>query len=160
MKYVIVVLLAISVLLTPKDSVSNTDTTPYFILTAAHRFDVDPDLMLAICRVESKCRQSAFNYDDGNRKDKLGHKIVSSHGLFQMQLGTARHLGFKGSRKDLMRPDVNTYYAAKLLRHLDNRYGDMIKVISAYNAGHYTKHNKMYVHKVMKWYINYKMSRQ
>lgn len=139
---------------------AHTDTIPFYMYSAATTFHVDVALLYAICAQESKCKATALNKNDGNLAQKAAGKVVHSLGMYQIQLGTARALGFKGKYKDLMKPEVNTYYAAKLLAHLYDKYHDTVKVISAYNAGHYTKHNVNYVHQVVKNYIRYKIDKR
>lgn len=151
---------------TPGDS--STDTIPYYMFEASNTFKVDIGLLYAFCRVESLCKSKAYNKDDGNKQDKAKGLKIASHGLFQLQLGTAKALGFKGKRKDLMKPEINTYYAAKYIRHLIDKYTDIDKVIAAYNAGegkvdnwmkqpHPRIHNVKYVHKVLKRYVEFQM---
>ncbi len=139
-----------------KTAVSNTDTIPYYFLEASQKFSVDVNLLYAFCTVESNCRAKAINKDDAIASKRLEGVVEHSHGLFQIKLATARGLGFKGKIRDLMNPAVNTYYAAKLIRELSDRYGTMNRVISAYNAGHPIRSNIKYVNKVLRYYNKYK----
>lgn len=157
MRYLIFILTIGLIILAPKTGDSSTETIPYYMFRASQQFDVEVPLLYAFCHVESRCKQNALNKDDGRRESRAKGVKTHSHGLFQIQLPTARGLGFKGAKKDLMKPDVNTWYAAKLIRQLMDKYEDLPKVISAYNAGHPSRHNKKYVHLVMKAYINYQL---
>lgn len=176
MKYLIIVLLAISVTLKIAHSERETSSRiPFYILNAANAYQIDVNLMYAICQVESKCRARAMNKDDGTPEQKAAGIKVRSYGLFQLQIDTVKALGFidkeyttvikkrgkhtkvvkvtTDNSKDLLQPDINSIYAAKLLHKLYRKYHDTAKVISAYNAGHYTKANSDYVLKVMTAYV-------
>lgn len=130
---------------------------PHYIQEAAKEFDIDVALLYAICSVESKCRSTAVNHDDGTKSQKTQGVVSKSFGMFQIKVSTAKGLGFKSNHRDLMRPDINTWYAAKLLRHLYDRYGETPKVISAYNAGRYITSNKAYVNEVLTNYAKFKI---
>jgi soluble lytic murein transglycosylase-like protein len=124
----------------------------YYIHDAAEHFNLDSELLFAICQVESKCSPRLVNRNDGTKAQKaLGIRSKSS-GMFQIKLATARSLGFSGPDKDLLLPHVNTFYAAKLIRRLFDKYDDIFKVISSYNAGHPITGNKAYVNRVMRYY--------
>lgn len=132
---------------------------PHYIQTAARAFDIDPALMYAICKVESRCT-SVTNKNDGTSAQKREGVRSPSHGLFQIKLATARSLGFNGKVAALLQPGVNSYYAAKLLSHIYARQKTAVRVLSVYNAGHYTKSNNKYVLKVIKEYVGIKLDRR
>lgn len=166
----------------PKPVESNTSMIPFYIYNAASKFDLDVALLFSVCKIESNCRTKAINHNDGTKADKKAGVVKKSYGLFQIQVPTARALGFvdkelvttkflkKGkviTRKkivyhtdDLLKPEVNAWYAAKLLRHLYDKYDDTLKVLSAYNAGRPTKHNKEYVNKILRQYAKYKIDKK
>ena len=111
-------------------------------------YNLPPGLNSAVCWVESSHRVNVVHRDDG------GHNSV---GICQIQLPTARFLGFKGSEADLYQTDTNLRLSSAYLRYQLLRYrGDVGKAISAYNMGHYKLNaqgivaNKSYVDKVMK----------
>lgn len=155
---------------------------PYYMYNAANTFNIDVALLYALCKVESNCTARAMNKFDSNQDQRSKGIIDKSYGLFQIKVATAKGLGFidretitvtiKKHNKivtlkkqishveDLLKPDINTWYAAKLLRHLYNKYGDTNKVISAYNAGRYITANKGYVCKVLSKYAVYKIDRR
>lgn len=139
---------------------TSTDTVPYYMLEASSTFKVDVALMYAICGVESSCRSKAFNPNDGTIKEKKQGMTARSYGMFQIRLSTARSLGFNKNPKELFKADVNAYYAAKLLRHLYNKYDDTVKVVSAYNAGKYVTFNEKYVNNVLRNYVRYKIDKR
>lgn len=160
MKYVSVTIICLYTLFGNALTVDGSTTAvPYYIKVAAKEFNLDVALLYAICTKESKCRINAINLDDARKALKLQGKKEASTGLFQIKLNTAKMLGFKGTVKDLMKPKVNTWYAAKYLRHLYNRYGSTTKAISAYNAGRFINANKKYVDDVLKNYAYYKLDR-
>lgn len=116
-------------------------------LSVSTTFSLPPGLLSALCFVESNHKVHAVNYDDGGS---------DSIGVCQIKLHTARLVGFKGTEKQLRRPEVNAYYAGAYLRYQLDRYdGDIRKAVAAYNAGtHRENHrgqtlNRRYVSKVL-----------
>lgn len=90
-------------------------------------FNLPPNLLESICYIESHHNPAAIHHDDGNG-DSLG--------ICQIKLNTSRMMGFKGTVKQLMIPEVNIYYAAAYLKHQIDRYhGDVKKSLVAYNMG-------------------------
>ena len=96
-----------------------------FILYSA-QFNLPDGLLSSLCYVESGHNIEAVHLADGN-----GNSI----GACQIKLKTARFMGFRGTEKQLMRPDVNIYYAAWYLRYQINRYRSVRKGVIAYNIG-------------------------
>ena len=161
---------------------SDTNVTPFYIFNAASNFGIDQTLMYAICTVESRCRSRVINHDDARKAEKDRGIVKKSFGLFQLQIDTAKFLGFKRYTEvsvvvtkrhktkivikkidhilDLLKPEINAWYAAKLLNHLYKRYHNTPKVISAFNAGHAITSNKDYVLKVLKAYSRLKIDHQ
>lgn len=124
-------------------------------LAATIKYGLPPGLLASICFVESGYKITAIHYDDGNQ---------NSVGVCQLHLSTARMMGFKGTEKQLMRPQTNIKYAAAYLQHQLKRYhGDVNKSIISYNRGSaknltYTPYgDKIYkrwgVHEVQMWGI-------
>lgn len=145
---------------TSKPADSDTSTIPYYIYEAAEKYNIDMHLMYAICKVESNCKSKAFNKNDGNSAQKSRGLKSPSYGLFQIKTLTAKGLGYKGTAKELLKPEINALYAAKLLNHLYKRYNNTTMVISAYNAGKYTKMNRSYVNKVLMQYALIKLNKR
>jgi soluble lytic murein transglycosylase-like protein len=117
-------------------------------MLAGQQFGLPVNLLESVCFVESSWRPNVIHKDDGN---------ADSLGLCQIQEATARYMGFKGKKKDLMLPGVNAMYAAAYLNYQYQRYNkDPIKAIAAYNAGKYRVNakgqvmNRKYVGKVLK----------
>ncbi len=158
MKKIILIFVLSTLFLVEIQPISQAGEVPYFMYNAANAHKVDLALLYAICTLESKCRPEALNKDDATAsKKKLGIKR-RSYGMFQMQLATARSLGFKGKPSELMNPETNTWYAAKYLNTLYSRYkNDTIKVISAYNAGKYVTSNHNYVEHILVNFIRFKL---
>lgn len=104
----------------------------YIILTvlfssATAKFHLPSGLLESLCMVESNHNIAAVHKDDGD---------ADSLGICQIKLATARELGFKGTAKQLMKPDININYAAKYLDFQRRRYhGSITKAIIAYNKG-------------------------
>lgn len=136
------------------------DDVSFSIYSAATHFKINPELMRALCHIESRCKPAAVNHNDGTAKQKAAGIISKSHGLFQIKLSTAKWLGFHGTVEQLQKPEVNAWYAAKYLNRLYNRYKNTDKVLSAYNAGSYTTKNQSYVNKVLKQYAIYTLDRK
>lgn len=152
---------------------------PFYILNAAHKHGIDAVLMYAICLTESRCKARAVNKNDGTKSDKEAGIVKKSYGLFQIQVDTAKSVGFEDKEEititkkrgkkvvtitkfvdktwDLLKPQVNSDIAGKLLKRLYSKYKNTNQVISAYNAGHYTKCNKDYVLKVLENYAHLKI---
>lgn len=105
-------------------------------------------LLESICYVESNHNISAIHRNDGNG-DSLG--------VCQIKLSTAKHLGFKGTAKELMKPEVNIKYAAEYLKYQLNRYdGNFAQAITAYNKGHCKSHGgSSYLAAVFNKYVQY-----
>jgi soluble lytic murein transglycosylase-like protein len=86
-----------------------------------------PKLLESVCWVESKHNIHAIHHDDGS---------YDSLGICQIQLPTAKQLGFEGPAAQLMIPKYNIYYASLYLRHQIIRYNNNIeKALVAYNQG-------------------------
>lgn len=129
------------------------------MLAPLHIHGLDPKLMYAICKVESNCNQFAVNHSDGNKSQKARGITSKSYGMFQIKLSTAKSLGFTGTVEELMRPEVNAFYASRLLTNLLVKHKTLPKALSAYNAGKPSKHNKNYVNKVLLTYNDLKQNK-
>jgi len=100
--------------------------TLYFLLTTA-QYNLPPHLLNSLCYVESHHNIHAIHLEDGP-EDSLG--------ICQLHLSTARMMGFKGTKTQLMDPKTNIEYAGKYLSHQIARYhGDTIKAVISYNRG-------------------------
>lgn len=131
-------------------SIAACSSYPAYICDAQAKTGIDPQILYAVCLVESQGTTTAFHPHDGHG---------SSLGVCQVKLSTAQLMGFKGSEKDLMDPTTNAVYAAKYLSKHLVRYKDLNKALSAYNAGHAIQSNYAYVGNVLKQYNYLKESR-
>lgn len=96
-------------------------------IAMSHTFNLPHGMLSAVCYVESHHHASAVNHDDG-KGDSLG--------LCQVHLATARQMGYKGSASNLLKPDINMFWAASYLKWQLARYkGNPAKAIAAYNSG-------------------------
>ena len=86
---------------------------------AAERHGLDPELVLAVARVES-C------FDPGARS------VAGAEGLMQLMEGTARELGVEDRRDPRASLDGGSRYLARMLARFD---GDLTLALAAYNAG-------------------------
>lgn len=100
-------------------------------------FDIPQGLLEAICFTESTHNPVALTPKDGGPHTSVG--------LCQVQVRTARELGFRGTEEDLMHPGVNSMYAAKYLSKQASRYKSWIHAISAYNVGSLKRKNGKYI---------------
>ena len=99
------------------------------------------NLLYSICFVETGLR-NVDNFHDNKHP---------SRGICQVQVNTARFFAPHLDALSLKLPVVNTLIAAKYLAYQNKRYkGNLVKVISSYNAGHFITGNKKYVAKVKK----------
>ena len=61
-----------------------------------------------------------------------------SIGICMVKEGTAKMMGFKGSAKKLMEPEINAMFAALYLKSKQDFYReDWVKSVASYNAGTY-----------------------
>lgn len=117
---------------------------------AAQAHDIDPLLLHAIARVESR-----------HQADAISH--AGAHGLMQVIVPTARRFGVDAAQH-LHDPETNLNVSARYLKTLQRRFGNDLKlVLAAYNAGEgaVEKHGRQippyretqgYVRKVMSEY--------
>lgn len=102
-----------------------TITSLFIIATTA--FNLPPNLLSSLCYVESAHDVNAIHHDDGGE---------DSIGICQVQLSTANTVGFRGTAKELLDPEVNTIVAAAILKYQMSRYhGNITKAVIAYNIG-------------------------
>lgn len=127
------------------------------LLTTAVLEGVPPNLLLAICEIESGLKPHVTAVKDGGS---------DSHGLCQIKLSTAEQMGYKGDRKSLYTPEINAKYAAKYLKYQLDRYGNIPHAVAAYNSGTLNLNpkgeirNLKYVKKVIKTYVSYEYRRR
>lgn len=94
---------------------------------ASEKEHLPPHVLESVCYIESHYNVKAFHKDDGG---------TDSIGVCQVKLETAQWLGFRGSKKQLMKPKTNIKYASKYLGYQLKRYsGDVNKAIISYNRG-------------------------
>lgn len=117
-------------------------------LIASINLDLPPDLLKSICTVESGLNTKAYKPKDGKSP---------SYGVCQIKEATARFVGFKGTKQQLMKPEVNIYYAGKYLKYQHNRYHDWTRAICAFNKGSSTSSGlSPYLGKVLNAYFGRK----
>lgn len=89
---------------------------------AARTHDIDPLLLHAIARVESRHKTGAISH-------------AGAHGLMQVIVPTARRFGVNAAQQ-LHHPETNLDVSARYLKVLQRRFGnDLTLVLAAYNAG-------------------------
>jgi lysozyme len=88
----------------------------------AQAHDIDPLLLHAIARVESRHQSGALS-------------PAGAHGLMQVMAPTARQFGLDDAR-ELQDPSTNLEVSARYLKNLQSSFGnDLPLVLAAYNAG-------------------------
>lgn len=113
---------------------------PELFLAVSLATPLPPKLLESVCYVESTHRPNAV---------RLEWNLRRSLGLCQIQLRTARSVGFEGTEKDLLNPTTNAIVAAKILKTLIDRCKSVDSAILAYNSGKCdSKHNHRYLKKV------------
>lgn len=124
------------------------ETLTSIFVAVSIQFQLPAHLLESVCYVESRHRIDVVHYADGS-----GNSI----GICQIKLKTARWLGFRGTEKELMDPEVNIYYAGKYLAWQKKRYkGSIPKSLIAYNIGNAKQlTTSAYYIKVMKQWREY-----
>ena len=90
--------------------------------TVAQRYDIDPLLLHAIARVESRHTATAVSH-------------AGAQGLMQVIVPTAKRFGVDHAQA-LHNPQVNLDVSAQYLKRLQNQFGGRLDLIlAAYNAG-------------------------
>lgn len=105
------------------------------------KYGIPQHLMLAIARVESRCRPWAVHHNGACLQFRQAHKALAflktASGNIQigcMQLDCRSHKGKFGSMERMMTPYYNIEFAAKLLRRLHKKYGSWERAVSFYHA--------------------------
>jgi len=106
-----------------------------YVEEASNKTDIPKSLIYAVIEQES-----------GGQANIMG--AAREYGLMQVMCSTAREMGFTGLCDELYGPETNIFYGCKYLLWQYDRYDDIYKAISAYNAGHYTEKNRSYVESV------------
>jgi soluble lytic murein transglycosylase-like protein len=117
------------------------DLTPvqHNIYQEAKTQGVPPHIALAIAEVESKFDPKAFS--------------AGNYGIMQIRYGTATSMGFRGTGKDLMRPETNIKYGIAYIAYCQELYKSVTSTVGCYNGavnpkGRYTRsvisHSKKY----------------
>lgn len=107
-------------------------TIPNLLSATEIKYDLPKGLLHAVVRVESGNNHKAFVKHDG----KSG---LSSYGLMQIQMASAKSVGFKGTSAQLMTPVNNIEYGARYLKWLMNTNGNNVSLaLTCYNAGPYS----------------------
>ena len=126
------------------------------IILAAMQVEVDSNLLLATCFVETGFRNVKVLDDGGS----------PSYGVCQVKLLTAKSIDEDATPKRLMNPDYNALIAAHYLKRMIKRFnGYTWRGVGAYNAGptkvskwlkaHGKPLNQGYIRKVKRVYKNY-----
>ncbi len=124
---------------------------------------LDPDLVQAVCEVESAGRTSAYRYEPKfwtkylkGKPEWAGanpERVSASYGLAQVMFPVAKEHGFRSDPEALFMPQIGVTYGcihlASLMAWAKN---DTDKALSAYNAGKGNAHapykNQTYIDKV------------
>ena len=86
-------------------------------------YTIDPSLVLAFVRIETRFQASA-------------ESPVGARGLMQLMPATAAHIGGKGAADQLFDPSYNMSLGQRYIAQLlDNYSGNLVQLGAAYNAG-------------------------
>lgn len=83
----------------------------------------------------SSCVVESLIAVESNGVSNLTGDDGKSFGLMQIQLPTARDLGFTGTIQDLMNSKINKKYGIMYLKFLLKRYSNLYIALDAYNRG-------------------------
>jgi len=109
-------------------------------IALSSQFGIPEGILESMCYKESNHRVDMIHYNDGT---------THSYGICQVKYETARFMGFRGTKKELMQPIHNITYAAKYLSYQHKRYGNWAKAIIAYNQGSTKKDKTQYYYDVI-----------
>ena len=128
----------------------------------SYQYKLPPNLVRAICEVESSWNVWAFRHEPAYRwimgerasmtiTERFGQ--MSSWGLMQIMGAVAREYGWTGPFPQLCEPAIGVNYGCKHLQNYYLRYDNWDDAIASYNAGSPRKigqgyHNQAYVTKV------------
>ncbi len=103
---------------------------------AERKYKLPHGLIGAVIKVESNGNAAAYALDDGTHAQKAAGRVVGSRGLMQIQVATARHMGFRGHPLDLHAPSINIEFGARYLSWLYEKNGkDVSQTLTCYNSG-------------------------
>lgn len=120
------------------------------IQVVAQKEQVDSKLLAAVATHESSGNQWAIRYEPAYHylyrpqdyssllNCSLDTEICLqkfSFGYMQLMLAVARELGFKGNAGELFDRETNFTYGARHLKRFLDKYNDIPKALSSYNAG-------------------------
>ena len=92
-----------------------------------HVYGLDTRLVMAQIQTESNFEVFAVG------PDKRGSG--ASYGLLQIKLSTARILGFKGTLRQLFKPEINIHYGCLYLSQMVYDSGNVFMALDWYNRG-------------------------
>lgn len=129
---------------------------PKIIAYFEKKYGIPEKLMLAIARVESRCRPWAVHHNGASHQfrhvTKALNFLETATGNIQigcMQLDIRSHGRRFRTTEMMMTPYYNIEFAAKLLRRLYKRYGSWERAVSFYHAASPTA-QKAYCRKITK----------
>jgi soluble lytic murein transglycosylase-like protein len=123
-------------LLIPSSLAAGVTNIDKYISNVEKHYNLPTGIISAIIKVESGGKILAINHNDGTSAQKSKGMIVKSLGLMQIQLATAKHMGFKGNYKELLNPIVNIEYGGKYLRWLlDKNNNNIAQSLGCFNSG-------------------------
>lgn len=131
----------------------------------ASQFGFDPDLIEAICLVESAGKTHAYRFEPGfwhrYLKDKPEwdganpERVSASYGLMQCMYPVAKELGYGDLPEHLFAPVTGLHWGTKKLAALrDWAGGNIASALASYNGGQKGNakppyRNQIYVNKVL-----------
>lgn len=135
---------------------------------AAIQHGLNPDLVIAVCLVESGGVAASYRYepvfwtrymrDKSQWHNAVPERVSASYGLMQVMYPVACELGYTGEPETLCVPTIGLDYGCrKLAQTLKWAKGDVASALAAYNGGMTRdnapgatpKRNQRYVDKVL-----------
>lgn len=122
-------ILTLFLLLSSNTAFSIKQTTiKNYILKTEKQYKLPPALLDSVIEHESSYQIKAIN-------PVSNYNSVTSYGLGQITLPTARDYCDIKNKNELVKHDKNIKCTAKILRHHLDEYGDVASALSAYRAG-------------------------
>ena len=123
---------------------SSTSAIEQAIIAIAPQYSLPPNLVRAICEVESSFNPWAWRFEPqykylvGDRltmttTERMGQ--MCSWGLMQVMGGVAREAGYRDAFPNLCDPDVGLNYGCKHLAKFYAKHLNWPDAIASYNAG-------------------------
>jgi len=146
------------------------------VAAAAEKHGLEPELVKAVCMVESSGLTSGYRYEPAfwlrylAKNPRYGgqnpRRVSASYGLMQVMYSTAVQHGLVGPPELMFQPAVGLMYGCLHLKHLlDKCGGNVEQALAQYNGGEKGNteppyRNGAYAERVMRYYRAFKGEQQ